>query len=112
MWLQLKAKTKIINPVTPGSGPGSARNYRFLKEMTARTVPRGVPGEGVLNTRKSCGCKLRESEVRSGSFGSIGGRLGAQRNQNLSQTTPYRTSDNFKLQPHELQPHPYIDRQY
>ncbi len=58
----------------------------------------------------SCGCNLRMSEIRSGSFGvglgPVWGRFGHQAGPKSTPNDPGRTSDNFELQPHALQPHP------
>ncbi len=57
----------------------------------------------------SCGCNLRLYEFRSGvmwgRFRAGLGPLGPQAGPKSPPNEPDRTSDNLKLQPHELQPH-------
>ncbi len=69
-----------------------------LDQSTTEVFSSAIYGCG-YNSR---GCNLRLSEVRSGS---LWGRLGPKGFQTVPKSTPSdpdRTSDNLKLQPHEL----------
>ena len=54
----------------------------------------------------SCGCNLKLFGVFWGRFGVGLGFFGPQAGPKSTPHDPDRTSDNSKLQPHELQPHP------
>jgi hypothetical protein len=92
------------------AGPGGRPRGRPIR-VRPQLMPSASSSSAIYGCGcNSCGCNLKLSEVRSGSFnvdlGPALGPKGPEIGPGSTPTDPDRTSHNFKLHPHELQQHP------